>query len=58
MKENEIEKIRKMKIDKAEWDTSQFQYMSNSQIIEVHRSVYNDLIKGLKKLRGGVSILY
>ena len=52
----EIKKIKKLEIKEEEWDTSQFPYMSDKQIIEVHKYIYNSLIKSVKKLRGGVSI--
>ncbi len=52
----EIEKIKNTKIIDGEWDTSQFPYMSNRQIIEVHTYTYVSLINGLQKLRGGDSI--
>jgi len=52
----EIKKIKKLEIKDEEWDTSQFPYMSNEQIIEVHKYIYNSLIKNVKELRGGVSI--
>jgi len=54
--QEEIEKITKMKVKDEDWDTSQFPYMTNEQIIEVHRCVYDTLIKQVKQLRGGVSI--
>ena len=54
--QEEIEEIKELKIANEDWDTSQFPYMTNEQIIEVHRNTYNILIKQVKKLRGGVSI--
>jgi len=52
----EIEKIKNMKIFDEEWDISQFPYMSDNQIIEVHQYIYNSLIESIQKLRGGYSI--
>lgn len=54
--QEEIEKIKEMNIIDEDWDTSQFPYMTNEQIIDVHRNTYNILLKQVKKLRGGVSI--
>ena len=47
----EIEKIKNKKIFDDEWDTSDFPYMSDKQIIEVHRYIYNTLIEGFLKFQ-------
>ena len=52
----EIEKIKNIKIFDEEWDSSQFPYMNNKQIIKVHQYIYIFLTKDVKKLRGGVSM--
>ena len=52
----EIEKIKNIKILDGEWDSSQFPYVSNKQIIEVHQYIYISLTKDVKKLLGGVSM--
>lgn len=51
-----IEKIKNIKIFDEEWDDSQFPYMSNKQIIEVHQYIYISLTKDVRKLRDGVSM--
>jgi len=53
--QEEIELIKKIKIKDEEWDTSQYPYMTNKQIIEAHRYLYGNLVNQVKKLRGGVS---
>ncbi len=54
--EEEIEEIKEMEIKNEDWNTAQYPYMTNKQIIKVHQFIYDTLIKQVKQLRGGASL--
>ena len=54
--EAEATVIRDMEISDGEWDTSHFPYMTDEQIIDVHRYLYKQLLEDVQMLRGGSSI--
>jgi len=54
--QEEIKLIKEMDIKEAEWSTAEYPYMTNKQIIEVHKYFYFTLIKQVKQLRGGKSM--
>ena len=54
--QEEIKKIKEMKIADEDWNTAQYPHMTNKQIIEAHKYLYGTLVKQVKQLRGGKSI--